>query len=152
MRGVGICPIPFFIKEITTMYKTYQGYSDLAFNVKVNGSKKRIVFDAQSRGTSIYSTRDTDEQKAIESHCWFNDKFWLSESVDEKKLEAEAKKKAATKTKKAEAEKKTVTVQDIADAKDYLAETFGISRSKMKTREDVLAIAKENNVELEGLE
>ena len=134
------------------MYKTYQGYSDLAFNVKVNGNKKRIVFDAQSRGTSIYSTRDTDEQKAIESHCWYNDKFWLAESVDEKKLEAEAKKKATAKTKKAEAEKKTVSVQDIADAKDYLAETFGISRSKMKTREDVLAIAKENNVELEGLE
>lgn len=134
------------------MYKTYQGYSDLAFNVNVSVGRKRIVFDGQSRGTSIYSTRDTDEQKAIESHCWFGDKFWLVEAVDEKKLEQEAKKKAAAKTKKTEEEKKTVSVQDIADAKDYLADTFGISRSKMKTREDVLAIAKENNVEFEGLE
>ena len=134
------------------MFKTYQGYSDLAFNVKVEGGMRRIVFDAQSRGTSIYSTRDTKEQKAIESHYWFKDKFWLLEEVDEKKLEAEAKKKAAAKAKKAEDEKKTHQVEDIADAKDYLADTFGISRSKMKTREDVLAIAKENNVVLEGLD
>lgn len=113
---------------------------------------KRIVFDGQSNGTSIYSTRDTKEQKAIESHYWFNDKFWLEETVDEKKLEAEAKKKAAARTKKIVEEKKTYCVTDIADAKDYLADTFGVSRTKMKTKEDVLSVAKEFGVELEGLE
>ncbi len=134
------------------MYKTYQGYSDLAFSVQVDGGRRRIVFDAQSRGTSIYSTRDAKVQKAIESHYWFGDKFWLLEEVDEKKLEAEAKKKAAAKAKKTEEEKKTYQVDNIGDAKDYLADNFGISRSKMKTVEDVKAIARENNVELEGLE
>lgn len=134
------------------MYKTYQGYSDLAFSVQVDGGRKRIIFDAQSRGTSIYSTRDAKEQKAIESHYWFGDKFWLLEEVDEKKLEAEAKKKAAAKAKKAEEEMKTHQVEDFMDAKEYLANTFGVSRSKMKTRDDILAIAKENNVVLEGLE
>ena len=49
-------------------------------------------------------------------------------------------------------EKKTHVVTDVEDAKDYLAETFGVSRSKMKTKEDILAIAKEKCVELEGLE
>ena len=49
-------------------------------------------------------------------------------------------------------EKKTYSVTDIADAKDYLADTFGVSRTKMKTKEDVLAVAKEFGVELEGLE
>ena len=48
--------------------------------------------------------------------------------------------------------KKTYCVTDIADAKDYLADTFGVSRTKMKTKEDVLAVAKEFGVELEGLE
>ena len=33
-----------------------------------------------------------------------------------------------------------------------LAETYGVSRSKMKTKEEILAIAKEIGVELEGLE
>lgn len=134
------------------MLKTYQGNSDLAFNVKIDEGYKRIVFDGQSLGTSIYSTRDVKEQKAIESHYWFNDKFWLEETVDEKKLEAEAKKKAAARTKKIVEEKKTYCVTDIADAKDYLADKFGVSRTKMKTKEDVLAVAKEFGVELEGLE
>lgn len=134
------------------MLKTYQGNSDLAFNVKIDEGYKRIVFDGQSLGTSIYSTRDVKEQKAIESHYWFNDKFWLEETVDEKKLEAEAKKKAAARTKEIVEEKKTYCVTDIADAKDYLADTFGVSRTKMKTKEDVLAVAKEFGVELEGLE
>lgn len=134
------------------MFKTYQGYSDLAFNVKVDNSLRRVVFDGQSKGTSIFATRDTKLQKAIESHNWFNNKYYLIEEVDEKKLEADVKKKAAAKAKQTEEEKKTVTVEDVADAKDYLANTFGISRSKMKTKDDILAIAKENNVVIEGLE
>ena len=83
----------------------------------------------------------------------YKDKFFLVKSVDEKKKAAEAKKKAAVKSKKKMAdEKKTHVVTDVEDAKDYLAETFGVSRSKMKTKEDILAIAKEKGVELEGLE
>ena len=113
----------------------------------------RIVFDGKSVGCSVYMTRDPKVQKAIESHYWFNDKFFLVESIDEKKEAAEAKKKAAAKTKKKVAdEKKTHVVTDFEDAKDYLAETFGVSRSKMKTKEDILEIAKEKGVELEGLE
>ena len=54
--------------------------------------------------------------------------------------------------KKVADEKKTHVVTDVEDAKDYLAETFGVSRSKMKTKEDILEIAKEKGVELEGLE
>ena len=104
-------------------------------------------------GCSVYMTRDPKVQKAIESHYWYKDKFFLVESVDEKKEAAEAKKKAAAKAKKKMAdEKKTHVVTDVEDAKDYLAETFGVSRSKMKTKEDILSIAKEKGVELEGLE
>lgn len=134
------------------MYKTYQGYSDLAFNVSVDGKLRRIVFDGQSKGTSIYSSRDTKEQKAIESHHWYGDKFVILEQIDEKKQEAEVKKKAAAKAKKEAEDVKTHQVADIAEAKEYLADTFGVSRSKMKTKDDVLAVAKENNVVLEGLE
>ena len=76
----------------------------------------------------------------------------MAESVDEKKEAAEAKKKAAAKTKKKVDEKKTHIVTDVEDAKEYLAEAFGVSRSKMKTKDDILAIAKEKGVELEGLE
>ena len=125
----------------------------MAFSVMVGDERMRIVFEGKTMGNSVYMTRDPNVQKAIESHYWFNDKFFLVESIDEKKEAAEAKKKAAAKTKKKVAdEKKTHVVTDVEDAKDYLAETYGVSRSKMKTKEDILAIAKEKGVELEGLE
>ena len=135
------------------MYKKYQAGTDLSFSVMVGNERVRVVFEGKTMGCSIYGTRDEKLQKAIESHYWFNDKFFLVEAVDEKKEAAEAKKRAVAKTKKKEAEeKKTHIVTDFEDARDYLAETFGVSRSKLKTKEDILAIAKEKGVELEGLE
>ena len=135
------------------MFNKYQAGTDLAFSVMVGDERMRIVFEGKTMGNSVYMTRDPNVQKAIESHYWFNDKFFLAESIDEKKEAAEEKKKAAAKTKKKVAdEKKTHVVTDVEDAKDYLAETYGVSRSKMKTKEDILAIAKEKCVELEGLE
>lgn len=135
------------------MFNKYQAGSDLAFSVMVGHERMRIVFEGKTLGSSIYMTRDPKVQKAIESHYWFNDKFFLAVSIDEKKAAAEAKKKAAAKAKEKVAdEKKTHIVTDLEDAKDYLAETYGVSRSKMKTKEDILAIAKEKGVELEGLE
>lgn len=135
------------------MYKKYQAGTDLSFSVMVDNERVRVVFDGKTMGCSIYGTRDEKLQKAIESHYWFNDKFFLVEAVDEKKEAAEAKKRAAAKTKKKAAEeKKTHIVTDFEDARDYLAETFGVSRSKLKTKEDILSIAKEKGIELEGLE
>ena len=135
------------------MFNKYQAGTDLAFSVMVGDERMRIVFEGKTIGNSVYMTRDPNVQKAIESHYWFNDKFFLAESIDEKKEAAEEKKKAAAKTKKKVSdEKKTHVVTDVEDAKDYLAETYGVSRSKMKTKEDILAIAKEKGVELEGLE
>lgn len=135
------------------MYKKYQAGTDLSFSVMVGNERVRVVFEGKTMGCSIYGTRDEKLQKAIESHYWFNDKFFLVEAVDKKKEAAEAKKRAAAKTKKkADEEKKTHIVTDFEDARDYLAETFGVSRSKLKTKEDILSIAKEKGVELEGLE
>ena len=134
------------------MFKKYQAGSDLAFSVMVGNERMRIVFEGKTMGSSIYMTRDPKVQKAIESHYWFKDKFFLVETVDEKKEAAEAKKAAAKTKKKVADEKKTHVVTDFEDAKDYLAETYGVSRSKMKTKEDILEIAKEKGVELEGLE
>lgn len=135
------------------MYKKYQAGTDLSFSVMVGNERVRVVFEGKTMGCSIYGTRDEKLQKAIESHYWFKDKFFLVEAVDEKKEAAEAKKRAAAKTKKKAAEeKKTHIVTDFEDARDYLAETFGVSRSKLKTKEDILSIAKEKGIELEGLE
>ena len=98
------------------MFNKYQAGTDLAFSVMVGNERMRIVFEGKSTGSSVYMTRDPKVQKAIESHYWFNDKFFLVESIDEKKEAAEAKKKAAAKAKKKVAdEKKTHVVTDVED-------------------------------------
>ena len=79
------------------MFNKYQAGTDLAFSVMVGDERMRIVFEGKTMGSSVYMTRDPKVQKAIESHYWFNDKFFLAESIDEKKEAAEAKKKAAAK-------------------------------------------------------
>ena len=71
------------------MFKKYQAGSDLAFSVMVGNERMRIVFEGKTMGSSVYMTRDPKVQKAIESHYWFNDKFFLVESIDEKKEAAE---------------------------------------------------------------
>ena len=67
------------------MFNKYQAGTDLAFSVMVGNERMRIVFEGKSVGCSVYMTRDPKVQKAIESHYWFNDKFFLVESIDEKK-------------------------------------------------------------------
>ena len=63
------------------MFNKYQAGTDLAFSVMVGNERMRIVFDGKSVGCCVYMTRDPKVQKAIESHYWFNDKFFLVESI-----------------------------------------------------------------------
>lgn len=44
-----------------------------------------------------------------------------------------------------------VKVSDINSAKDYLADTFGISRTAMRSTKSILGKAKENGIEFEGI-
>ena len=46
---------------------------------------------------------------------------------------------------------KTIAVSSIQEAKDYLSDKFGISRSSLKSREAVERAALENGVVFEGL-
>ena len=44
-----------------------------------------------------------------------------------------------------------VKVNDLGEAKDYLAETFGVSRTSLRGQKAILEAAKANNIEFEGL-
>lgn len=69
--------------------------------------------------------------------------------------EATAKEEAAEEDKKATAGEdnglRKVTVSDIAAAKDYLADTLGISRTSMRSTKSILEKATENGIEFIGL-
>ena len=50
-----------------------------------------------------------------------------------------------------EAELRKVKVSDFGEAKDYLADKFGVSRTSLRSQKSILETAKANGIEFEGL-
>lgn len=65
------------------MIKVYTCVSEISFNLKINGNKRRINFDAISGGKSQYRTNERDVQEGIEKLDQFNALIRLSESIEE---------------------------------------------------------------------
>lgn len=103
---------------------------------------KHITFEPDSSGYAYYSTDDEEEQKAIEAHPLFNKMFVLKDAP----TSVVAKKAVAVPV-----EKKEVEVTSAADAKQYLVDTFGISRTKIQSTADIKKYAEQNGVVFVGI-
>ena len=161
--------------------KTYKANTNVSINV-VLASKKNlhISFAPLSNGSSTFTTDNEDVMDAIERHYNFGKLFRLH-SVSGENSENEAKKVTKTKADESasgenseneaqdtdaigqesgeakdapeeEASLKKVKVSDLASAKDYLAETFGISRTALRSQKAIVEHAAAHGIEFEGLE
>lgn len=65
------------------MIKVYRCVSEVSFNLKINGNKRRINFDPMSGGKSQYRTGDPDIQKGIEKLEIFGSVIHEVESIEE---------------------------------------------------------------------
>lgn len=131
------------------MLKVYKAASCISTTARSGEKLMRIVFEPLSRGGSYYASRDAKEQEAIENHPDFGKAFFLERSVDE---EAEAK---ALKEQEAKEEAGQITeypVSSLAEAREYIADRFGISRTQLRSKAAIMEAAKKNNVKLTGLE
>lgn len=127
------------------MIKHYKARTAISVNVVLSGKKNmHVAFASQSDGSSVYVTDNEDVQNALERHHKFGKLFKLS-AVPSKPRAA----KAATRETAAVARK--VKASDLSAAKDYLADTFGISRTSLRSRQSIMDAAKAHNVEFEGL-
>lgn len=140
------------------MQKTYKSKSFLSISVAVgrmtcqdtqDSNKsvtkdvfKHITFEPDTTGYAYYSAADETEQKAIEAHPLFNKMFVLKDAP----TSTVAKKTAAVTV-----EKKEVEVTSAADAKQYLVDTFGISRTKIQSTADIKKYAEQNGVVFVGI-
>lgn len=140
------------------MQKTYKSKSFLSISVSMGKMTiqdlqvsdktvtkdvfKHITFEPDSSGYAYYSTDDEEEQKAIEAHPLFNKMFVLKDAP----ASVVAKKAAAVPV-----EKKEVEVTSAADAKQYLVDTFGISRTKIQSTADIKKYAEQNGVVFVGI-
>jgi hypothetical protein len=157
------------------MVKTYKSNSSISINVVLSNKKNlHVSFIPSSSGISTFTTGDENIQKAIENHSSFRKLFRLAGT---KGTDAELLIPAGTKGTDAEhlipAESggnidpyedaaegskegsrqrmKAVKISDIATAKDYLADTFGISRTAMRSTKQILEKASEYGIVFEGI-
>lgn len=133
--------------------KHYISDSHIAINVTLDsGESMHLSFIALSNGGSVFSTDSEELQKAIERHYRFGDLFIL-DHIEEPKNTSETTNEEYTSVKESEdGNIQKITVNDLGEAKNYLADTLGISRTSLRSLKTILEVAKANNIEFEGLE
>lgn len=148
--------------------KTYKANTNVSINIVLQSKKNlHITFTALSNGSSTFSTGDEEIQKAIERHYNFGKLFRLigTQSKASKKTAKEVELPASPKegtgdndsligineqaTEEAGTGLKKVTVSDLAAAKDYLADKFGISRTALRSQKAIIEQATANGIEFD---
>lgn len=135
------------------MKKYYSSDSHIAINVLLeNGNSMHIAFTPISNGGSVYSTEAEVIQNALENHYRYNDLFVLDREEDTNApIEEPTQNTEEDPNQAEESNIRKIRVSDIGEAKDYLAETFGVSRTSLRGQKAILEAAKANNIEFEGL-
>ena len=130
-----------FIKDM----KTYKSNTEISLSVRISDKGHvHVRFNPTSNGGSVYTTTNPAIQKGLERHPQFGKLFILeSEIAVPKKEEVKVVEEAPA--------KKVVPVGSLQDAKDYLVETFGISRTQLTSKAKILAQAASHNVEFNGI-
>jgi len=125
------------------MIKTYKSNSSISISVVLPGTGKslHVAFSPLSDGSSTFATADANIQKAIERHYRFGSMFF----------EIETPKEPERVQQKKEQKPLTVKVTDLDSAKDYLAETYGVSRTQLRTQRAIEAAAAANGIVFEGI-
>ena len=131
----------------------YSSDSHIAINILLeNGNSMHIAFTPISNGGSTYNTEEEVIQNALENHYRYNDLFVLDREEDTNAPIEESVTDSEQNSKQDEEDEvRKVKVNDLGEAKDYLAETFGVSRTSLRGQKAILEAAKANNIEFEGL-
>ncbi len=130
------------------MIKHYKANTCISVNVVLKSKKSiHVAFTPLSNGGSEYSTDNEEVQIALERHYKFGRLFRLASAENT----PSGKSSAVAEKKDTEEEILKVKISDIASAKDYLADKYGISRTSLRTEKSILEAAKAHNVEFEGL-
>lgn len=130
------------------MLKKYISKSDISISVIMEkGGSIRVSFSPVTGGGSVFYTEDEAVQNAMEKHHSYGDLFF--DDNDFVAIQKQPKEKVDHIEE--ESARKEVHVTDIDDAKDYVCEHFGVSRSKLKTKNSIINMGKSYGIEFIGL-
>lgn len=97
---------------------------------------RRVSFVAMGRGGSYFETTDEALQRGLESHPWYGKKFYLAETIGEiEKGAAMADEGVAEAVAPSadEVAKEELAFATLSEAKDWLADTFDVSRGAIRS-------------------
>lgn len=138
------------------MVKEYRAKSTIGVTINMpKGGTRRVSFSGNSEGKSVFYTGDKDVQEALEHHSLFGTLFNLVASSAVEEPVAPAKDDASYEEQPIAPggdELIHLPFKNLTDAKDYLADRFGVSRTRMRTREDIRRYATENGVVFDGID
>lgn len=120
----------------------------MTLNVNNGNGNVHVTFTPQTGGGSVFYTDDPMLASALESHYKYGRLF---KKVEEPKvIKAPKKKEVVSPVEDVLQENKVVTKKfgSYEDAKDWLVDTFGISRTKLRSKADITKVAKANGIEL----
>ena len=140
------------------MIKKYTSKSTIAINVSLGEGKNiHVSFGAVTGSGSVYYTNDEALQAALEKHHQYGRLFKLQETIDEQPASVDSPESGEeatdkpTETLHADAGS-VVHVDGLDDAKEYLCEHFGISRTKLRTKASIIGAATTNGIVFDGIE
>lgn len=144
------------------MLKKYKANSCISISVALaTGGNTHISFNPVTGGGSVYYTENEKIQAGLEGHPKYGKLFTLEETVADatgttaKAVVPQPTTEEGTQqgAEGASDDEGTSSVYELKaacndDAKDYLADKFGVSRSKMRSRQDIEKVAEDNGVKV----
>lgn len=144
------------------MLKKYKAKSCISISVMLaTGGNTHISFNPVTGGGSVYYTENEKIQAGLEGHPKYGKLFTLEETVaDATGTTAKAVVPQPTTEEGTQQDAESASdgedtsgVYELKaacndDAKDYLADKFGVSRSKMRSRQDIEKVAEDNGVKV----
>ncbi len=127
------------------MLKTYHSSSELSINVRVGDGTLHLSFVPLTLGGSTFTTSDAGMQRAIESHRFFGTRIRLVAVEKEENIGGQH----LTEGKRCDEKKKTLHFSSIVDAKEYCADTFGVSRTMLRNSMQIRQLAAEKGYVIE---
>lgn len=121
------------------MKKVYKANTHIAISISLPGGKgMHVPFTPLSDGSSTYITDDADIQAGLEKHYKYGRLFRCEGEVKEQPKVEEPKEEKK--------EPLAIEVSDWGEAKDYLADKYGVSRTLMKSQKSIVENGKAHNV------
>ena len=143
---------PIFIITIThSMVYKFTAKSHVALSVPVGKGSAHVSFIEKTGSGSVYYTDNEKLAAAMRKHPKFG-KLFKEEKVEEAPAAEAPKTDAGTGDEASAAEQPKVSFSNNEDAKEYFADRFGVSRSKLRTRQEIEEVAKANNIVVEWTE